>query len=261
VVYAKIVHSLERPLLRRHVSHSDQRVGRLRWRTLSVADGQPDAKPRTTATLVRRLAWLVTLWYRVDHAVPRCMGRTALGSGASAFLSSMMRSPVQSRVAQLLASVGAIFKRSGRAAILAGFLDLVLCGCGAEPSVTSTEVRSPDGESRAVAETFGWTGPGANWVETRVHIEGGEGLDRWSSEILGVDDDRQSLTMKWLTPKHLLIVLRRDTCYRNDTDYLHFQVAKTLGVDISLRYDDSLLNRNRWDCPHAPKAEGVAPKA
>lgn len=39
--------------------------------------------------------------------------------------------------------------------------------------------------------------------------------------------------MKWLSPTHLLIIIKENP--RN----LQYQVVKTSGVDISLKYDDN----------------------
>ena len=124
--------------------------------------------------------------------------------------------------------------RTRGAAILMLSIGVLLIGCGDGPvAVSSTEVRSPDGEWRAVAQTLQTSGPGTNWVETRVHIERGGSLDLKSIDVLNVEDAGQTLglTMKWLAPSHLLIVLK------DDPHLVDYQVVKASGVQISLRYD------------------------
>ena len=108
------------------------------------------------------------------------------------------------------------------------------CSEGAQKKVWSMQVPSPGGEWRAIAETFVWTGPGTNDGETTVRIERGTGRDLYSSEVLAVGDAGQSLglSMKWLSPTHLLIVIKEDP------GKLQEQVVKTSGIDISLKYDN-----------------------
>lgn len=136
------------------------------------------------------------------------------------------------------ARVGTIIRRSGGAAILTACISLSFCGCAKE-RVWSTEVRSSDEGWHAVAESFVVTGPGTNSVDTVVRIERGAGFSRQSSRVLGVADAGPGLglTMRWLTPRHLEIVLR------DNSDYLYYQVVKTSGVDISLRYDYQPVRR------------------
>jgi hypothetical protein len=83
------------------------------------------------------------------------------------------------------------------------------------------------------------TGPGTNAEETIVHIERGRGVGIDSSEVLAVSDAGATLglTMKWLAPRHLLIILN------DDPKYVYHQLLKASGVDISLRYDDGGLRR------------------
>lgn len=98
-------------------------------------------------------------------------------------------------------------------AILGGCVGLMLGGCAKkDPPVWSMQVPSPGGEWRAIAETFVWTGPGTNDGETTLRIERGAGRDLYSSEVLAVGDGGASLglSMKWLSPTHLLIVIKED---------------------------------------------------
>jgi hypothetical protein len=116
----------------------------------------------------------------------------------------------------------------GEAAILTGCVSLLFCGCANEHAVWSTEIRSSNRNLRAVAESFVRTGPAANSLVTGVRIE----RDGRSSFVLGVNDGGKGLlTMKWLTPHHLLIVVR------DDPDYVYYQAIRASGVDISLRYE------------------------
>ncbi len=137
------------------------------------------------------------------------------------------------RVATPVVKALTILKGSVSGAIAAVCVGVSLCGCAKERPVWSTQIPSPDGERRAVAETFVQNGPGANYGETIVHIERGSGREQYSSEVLAVADAGKSLglSMKWLSPTRLLIVIKEDP------RYLEYQVVKTLGVDIALRYD------------------------
>ena len=118
--------------------------------------------------------------------------------------------------------------RNGNAAILVACLGLFVAGCARERPVWSMEARASD-DLRAVAESFVQTGPGANSVDTVVRIERGRDVRRQSSLVLGFADAGKGLvSMKWLTPTRLLIVLK------DDPTSIYYQVVKTSGVDISL---------------------------
>jgi hypothetical protein len=106
-------------------------------------------------------------------------------------------------------------------------------GCAKEQPVSSTVVRSPDGEWRAVADFFLQTGPGTGAEETIVRIERARGSGVDSTEVLAVQDggDTLGLAMRWLTPRHLLIILKDDPKER----YLY--VPRAAGIEVSLRYE------------------------
>jgi hypothetical protein len=161
-----------------------------------------------------------------------------------------------SRDPKFIDGVRAVLIRNVGGPVLMGSVGLLLCGCAEERPVWSTEVRSSDGEWRAVAQTYSFVGPGANSVETIVKIESGGGLSWRSSHVLGVADFGQNLglTMKWMPPKyytptrvsesgisspHLVIVIN------DDPDLVYYQVVKTSGVEISLKNEYSRTKQMR----------------
>jgi hypothetical protein len=135
----------------------------------------------------------------------------------------------------LIEKAAAVLGRDGSAAILMGSIGLLLCGCEERRPVWSTEVRSPDEGWRAIAQTFSQSGPGTNRIDTIVTIERLGGFGSTSSQVLGVSDGGQALrlTMRWITPKHLVIVLN------DDPNLVYYQVVKTSGLEVSLRNDYS----------------------
>ncbi|HEX3466871.1 MAG TPA: hypothetical protein VHT05_02100 [Candidatus Elarobacter sp.] len=70
-------------------------------------------------------------------------------------------------------------------------------------------------------------------METVVHVDDGIGRDKKSSEVFAFADAGPSLglSMRWVSPSRLLIVIKEDP------RYVEYQVVKAMGVDISLKYD------------------------
>jgi hypothetical protein len=106
---------------------------------------------------------------------------------------------------------------------------LSLSGCE-DPTIWSSETRSPDGKWLARAHTVQHTGPGADGVETIVEIKRDSGLHR-SFEVLGFSDDESSLhlAMKWKDSSNL------DVTYQHDPSVLYFQVLKISGVNVAVQ--------------------------
>jgi hypothetical protein len=114
---------------------------------------------------------------------------------------------------------------------------VLLGGCGEDPTLWSATLLSPDGNWIAVAHTVLHSGPGANGAETIVEIKQTKVriFDRMfrktSTRVLAFANDGASmgLKMNWATPSHL------DVVFRDDPEMLYYHVARTSGVEISVR--------------------------
>ncbi len=98
-------------------------------------------------------------------------------------------------------------------------------------TVWAQEVASPDGHWRAIAATKQWSGPGAAYVATTVHLLSRPG-DGEPIEILAFSNQTAyplgitSVKMEWASSKHLAVTYGRRAT-------LDFQVIKCGGLDIS----------------------------
>jgi hypothetical protein len=112
-------------------------------------------------------------------------------------------------------------------------LAVTLCGCdaAARPD-TSVEARSPGGKFNAMAEQFHGSGPGNDWVETRVVIHQRGWFGGSSEKVLGVSEDLHDLRLQmlWATATHLEITIREP-----NADAIFYQVAKVYGIEVSVR--------------------------
>lgn len=114
-------------------------------------------------------------------------------------------------------------------------LGILANGCEDAATTWSAEVRSPDGQWLAIAQTKQWSGPGTAYDATVVslrHVNASS--DPTEVLLFSHQYPRMSLKMEWLTPTHL------DVAYGasgrpGDHVSLDFQVAKMSGVDISAR--------------------------
>lgn len=107
---------------------------------------------------------------------------------------------------------------------------VVASGCREDPTIWSAQSQNPDNGWIAYAHTVQHSGPGADGVETLVELKR-QTSPQNSIWILGFSDDGPSmgLQMTWLSPSHL------EVSFKDDQSVLYFQVARTSGVEISVR--------------------------
>jgi hypothetical protein len=114
---------------------------------------------------------------------------------------------------------------------------MLMASCGEDSTIWSETSASPDGRWLAIAHTVQHSGPGANGVETIVEIkEPAPSLFRriflkTSTRVLSFMNDGASMGLKinWVTPSHLEVV------FKDDPKMLYYQVARTSGLEISVR--------------------------
>lgn len=117
-------------------------------------------------------------------------------------------------------------------------------GCSEDPTIWSSEVRSPNGQWVAYAHTVRHGGFGTAGVETLVELRLQSGL-RDKIQILAFADggDFMNLRMFWLSPSQLHVT------YADDPSMLYFQVVKTSGVDVTVSDVDPHPARGRQPKP------------
>ena len=110
---------------------------------------------------------------------------------------------------------------------------VLLTGCGDNgTTLWSQEVRSPDGQWLAIADTKQWSGPGNAYVATSVYLKQAASTQP-PIKILGFSNESAypsriaNVTIEWVAPKHL------NVRYGSHAT-LDFQVIKCSGVDISV---------------------------
>jgi hypothetical protein len=100
-------------------------------------------------------------------------------------------------------------------------------------TIWSADVRSPDKNWIASANTQQWSGPGTAYVATSVYLKRPDN-SKPPIEILEFANDSAypsgitNVEMNWLTPSHL------EVAYKGHPS-LNFQAIKCAGVDISIR--------------------------
>jgi hypothetical protein len=114
----------------------------------------------------------------------------------------------------------------------------------------SADVLSPDWEWRAVAESSVVVGPGTNAAAAWVHLDGRGGSK--SPSILDLSDavDDGPPAMRWLSNRHLLIVVKRGGHPPID------RIDRTSGVEVTIRYGESACRVAR---PVGRRSAGIAP--
>lgn len=114
-------------------------------------------------------------------------------------------------------------------------LVILLVACS-DPVTWSAQCRSSDGTWIATAHTVEHSGFGTGGAETTVEIKRSSGSES-SERVLAFADDGRAIKLKiqWDGSSRLSVV------YDADPQMLYYQVAKTSGVDISVRdvSDDS----------------------
>lgn len=105
----------------------------------------------------------------------------------------------------------------------------LLSACSNVATIWSTEVRSPDGQWRAIARTDQYSGPGNAGLYTTVTLKRTKG-PKSPIDILAFTQDAKSIDLKmnWLTPLHLEVTYKQPAV-------IDFQAIKCAGIDISVR--------------------------
>lgn len=105
----------------------------------------------------------------------------------------------------------------------------LLSGCNNVATIWSIEVRSPDGQWRAIARTDQYSGPGNAGIYTTVTLKRTKG-PKSPIDILAFTQNAKSidLNINWLTPSHLEVTYKQPAV-------IDFQAIKCGGVDISVR--------------------------
>lgn len=98
--------------------------------------------------------------------------------------------------------------RSLRQKLLVLAVAVALSGCGSNPVITwSAQFPSPDGKWVAVARTYQYSGPGNDYVDTRLFLRGvGESRGQ---PILDYVDLGKEMSVMWVTPSHLQVTLHK----------------------------------------------------
>lgn len=114
-------------------------------------------------------------------------------------------------------------------------LGLCLSCCGASTEITwSSDAVSPDGNWTATAMTEGTSGPGNNYLGTRVYLKRTSARDR-GYEVLGYPED----TSTWARGKAVLALRWRDNSTLEivfkHIPKLDLQVCRYSNIDISLQ--------------------------
>jgi hypothetical protein len=86
---------------------------------------------------------------------------------------------------------------------------VALSGCGANPVTTwSAQFPSPDGKWTAVARTYRYSGPGNDYVDTRLYLRSDyEG--KKEEMVLEYVDIGKEMSVVWTAPSHLQVTLRK----------------------------------------------------
>jgi hypothetical protein len=113
------------------------------------------------------------------------------------------------------------------AVIAASLMSLASCG---DPTIWSTECRSPDSAWAARAYTVEHGGFGTAGVETIVEVKRA-GVSGSRERVLAFADSGPAihLRMNWDGPTHLSVI------YDADPQMLYYQVVKTSGIEISVQ--------------------------
>lgn len=113
---------------------------------------------------------------------------------------------------------------------LVAVVSLLLFGSCSDPTIWSTECRSPDSAWMATAYTVEHGGFGTAGVETIVEVKrlGGSGSPE---RVLAFADGGRALHLRltWDGPTHLSVE------YDSDPQMLYYQVIKTSGIEISVQ--------------------------
>lgn len=127
-----------------------------------------------------------------------------------------------------IAGNGELVKRRMKV-IGAALVCMLAAGCAERQPTWSSQVGAPDGGWVAEAHTMKDTS-GRHSVETVVELK--RRLDsRRSAKVLSFTDDgaAMGLQMTWPEPNHLQVT------FRDSPAVLSYHVAKTMGVDVSVR--------------------------
>jgi hypothetical protein len=124
------------------------------------------------------------------------------------------------------------------AQIFAAVPSVLLLGSCRDPTIWSTECRSPDSAWVATARTVEHGGFGTAGVETIVEVKR-PGSSSSPERVLAFADGGLAihLRMNWDGPTHLSVV------YDSDPQNLYYQVVKTSGIEISVQNHSTGLQR------------------
>ena len=105
----------------------------------------------------------------------------------------------------------------------------LLAACSNAVTIWSTEVRSPDGQWRAIARTDQYSGPGNAALLTTVYLKATKGRKDEIQVLLFMQNAKSiDLKMNWPSLSHL------EVTYKQPAE-IDFQAIKCAGIDISVR--------------------------
>lgn len=103
---------------------------------------------------------------------------------------------------------------------------MLVAGCGSNPVTTwSAKFPSPDGKWVAIARTYQYSGPGNDYVDTRLSLHPAGGSRE--ETVLDYLDIGTEMTVVWTTPSHLQVTLHKD-------EQIDLQVVKFSTITITL---------------------------
>lgn len=112
-------------------------------------------------------------------------------------------------------------------------LCLIFASCHDGVTTWSTELKSPNGQWVADAQSRQWTGPGTAYDATTVYIRNASSSKHIQVVAFSHQYATMNLKMKWLTPTHLQIEYGPSGRAGDRVD-LDFQIARVSGIDISV---------------------------
>lgn len=105
-------------------------------------------------------------------------------------------------------------------------IEVLVAACGSNPVTTwSARIPSPDGKWIAVARTYQYSGPGNDYVDTRLSLH--PAGKRGEETVLDYLDIGAEMTVIWTTPSHLRVTLHKD-------EQIDLQVVKFSSITITV---------------------------